>query len=140
MKLVRLLILACALATAASLAGCSSDMNANKGDNSNASATPSASPAAQALSEVERPQTVKNMMAQRGDEDSAKPALKIVEPKDGATVNGSTVKLKLDLSGDLKGYKPGKDPSTMVNNDPSTMKGNHIHVILDNQPYEAYYN
>src|SRR5438067_7865488 len=28
----------------------------------------------------------------------------------------------------------------MVGNDPSTMKGNHIHVILDNQPYEAYYN
>ncbi|HST51673.1 MAG TPA: hypothetical protein VLJ61_06635 [Pyrinomonadaceae bacterium] len=132
MKLVRLLILACALATAASLAGCSSDMNANKGDNSNASATPSASPAAQALSEVERPQKVKDMMAQRGDEDSAKPALKIVEPKDGATVNGSTVKLKLDLSGDLKGYKPHKDPSTGM--------GNHIHVILDNQPYEAYYN
>ena len=28
----------------------------------------------------------------------------------------------------------------MIGNDPSTMKGNHIHVILDNQPYEAYYN
>ncbi|HZT61263.1 MAG TPA: hypothetical protein VFA21_21835 [Pyrinomonadaceae bacterium] len=132
MKLVRLMLLACALVLVASLAGCTSDMNANKGDNSNASATPAASPAAQSLSEVERPQKVKDMMAQRGDEDNAKPALKIVEPKDGSTVNGSTVKLKLDLSGDLKGYKPHKDPATGM--------GNHIHVILDNQPYEAYYN
>jgi hypothetical protein len=39
--------------------------------------------------------------------------------------------VKLDLSGDLKGYMPHKDPATQ--------KGNHIHVILDNQPYEAYY-
>ncbi len=30
------------------------------------------------------------------------------------------------------GYKPMKDPQTGM--------GNHIHVILDNQPYEAYYN
>jgi hypothetical protein len=36
------------------------------------------------------------------------------------------------LSGDLKGYKPMKDMETQM--------GNHIHVILDNQPYEAYYN
>src|SRR5205814_8154020 len=43
----------------------------------------------------------------------------------------STVDVKLDLSGDLKGYMPHKDPATG--------KGNHIHVILDNQPYEAYY-
>ena len=34
-------------------------------------------------------------------------------------------------AGDLKGYMPHKDPATG--------KGNHIHVILDNQPYEAYY-
>jgi hypothetical protein len=42
------------------------------------------------------------------------------------------VKLKLALSGDLKGYQPHKDEATGM--------GNHIHVILDNQPYEAYYN
>jgi hypothetical protein len=36
------------------------------------------------------------------------------------------------LSGDLKGYKPMMDEATHT--------GNHIHVILDNQPYEAYYN
>lgn len=142
MKLARLMLLACALVFAAALAGCSSDMNANTEANANAAASPAASPtpAAQTLTEVERPQKVKDMQAARGEQENAKPTLKIVEPKDGATVSGSTVRLKLDLGGDLKGYKPGKDPSTMVNNDPSTMKGNHIHVILDNQPYEAYYS
>src|SRR5437763_15792226 len=106
MKLSRLTALACALSFAAALAGCSSDLNANTGENANANANAAASPspAAQTLSEVERPQKVKDMMQERGDEDSAKPALKIVEPKEGATVKGSTVKLKLDLSGDLKGY------------------------------------
>jgi hypothetical protein len=133
MKLSRLVLVACALVFVAALAGCSSDMNGNAGNaNANAAATPAASPAAQALSEVERPQKIKDMMAARGEQDSATPTLKIVEPKEGATVNGSTVKLKLELSGDLKGYKPGKDPATGM--------GNHIHVILDNEPYEAYYN
>ena len=131
MKLSRLMALACALSFAAALAGCSSDMNGNAG-NANAAASPSASPAAQTLAEVERPQKVKDMMRERGEEDSAAPTLKIVEPKEGANVNGSTVRLKLDLSGDLKGYKPHKDPASGM--------GNHIHVILDNEPYEAYYN
>jgi hypothetical protein len=71
-------------------------------------------------------------MSQRGAQDDAKPVLKFVAPRDGATVNGSTVKLQLALSGDLKGYEPHKDPATGM--------GNHVHVILDNSPYEAYYN
>jgi hypothetical protein len=95
-------------------------------------ATPAATPATQTLTETERPQKVKDMTAQRGEQDAASPTLKIVQPAEGATVNGSTVKVKLDLGGDLKGYKPMKDPATNM--------GNHIHVILDNQPYEAYYN
>ena len=77
-------------------------------------------------------QKIKDMMSARGAEDEAKPALKIAEPRDGATLSGSTVKVRLALAGDLKGYKPHKDPATGM--------GNHIHVILDNQPYEAYYN
>ncbi|MEO8041122.1 MAG: hypothetical protein ABI646_00810, partial [Acidobacteriota bacterium] len=52
-------------------------------------------------------------------------------PASNATVNSSTVKVKLALSGNLMGYQPHKDPATQM--------GNHIHVILDNQPYEAYY-
>lgn len=70
-------------------------------------------------------------MKQRGEQDQAKPILKVTSPASNTTINGSTVEVKLELSGDLKGYMPHKDPATG--------KGNHIHVILDNQPYEAYY-
>jgi len=84
------------------------------------------------LTEVPRPQKIVEMMAQRGAQDEAKPTLQISEPAANSTVNSSTVKVKLNLSGDLKGYKPMKDMTTGM--------GNHIHVILDNQPYEAYYN
>jgi hypothetical protein len=133
MKISRLVLVACALALAAAgLAGCSSDMNANTANaNANANAAASPTPAAQALGVVERPQKIKDQTAQRGQQDAASPALKFLEPKEGATVNGSTVKVRLELSGDLKGYQPHKDPATGM--------GNHIHVILDNQPYEAYY-
>jgi hypothetical protein len=132
MKLARLVLISCALPlAAAALAGCSSDMNANTGANANAAASPT-SPPVQTLSLAERPQKIKDQMTQRGEQDTASPVLKIVEPKEGSTVTGSTVKLNLSLAGDLKGYEPHKDPSTGM--------GNHIHVILDNQPYEAYYN
>jgi hypothetical protein len=104
--------------------------NTNAG-NTNAANT-NASPAAQVLAETERPQKIKDMTAQRGEQDEAKPILTILEPKADSTVAGSTVKVKLGLSGDLKGYQPMKDMATQM--------GNHIHVILDNQPYEAYYN
>lgn len=81
---------------------------------------------------VDRPQAIKDKMAARGEQEKAKPVLKIVSPGAGEQFASSTVKVKLDLSGDLKGYHPMKDPATGM--------GNHIHVILDNQPYEAYYN
>src|SRR5204862_3749455 len=61
----------------------------------------------------------------------AKPILKMVSPAKDARINGSTVAVTLARDVDLKGYMPHKDPATQ--------KGNHIHVILDNQPYEAYY-
>lgn len=91
-----------------------------------------ASPAAQTLTVVDAPQRIKDMMAQRGEQDAARPTLQILEPKANSTVATSTVKVKLAIAGDLKGYKPHMDPETKM--------GNHIHVILDNQPYEAYYN
>ncbi|MET0751935.1 MAG: hypothetical protein ABWZ66_01115 [Pyrinomonadaceae bacterium] len=106
--------------------------NTSSNANNTNAANTNASPVAQSLSETERPQKIKDMMAQRGEQDEAKPTLKIVEPKADSTVASSTVKVKLELSGDLKGYKPMKDMATQM--------GNHIHVILDNQPYEAYYN
>jgi hypothetical protein len=133
MKLSRLLLVVLALAASATgFAGCSSDMNANTANaNANTNAAAQPSPAAQSLSVAERPQKLKDQSAQRGEQDAAAPALTIVEPKDGAAVNGSAVRLSLKLAGDLKGYQPHKDPATGM--------GNHIHVILDNQPYEAYY-
>lgn len=132
MKLSRFTLLSCALSLLA-CAGCSSDMNANKA--ADASATPAtaatATPAPQTLAVGERPQSITDQMAQRGEQDEAAPVLRIVEPAANATVKGSTVRVRLQLSGDLKGYQPHKDPATKM--------GNHIHVILDNQPYEAYY-
>ena len=120
-----LALLACA--TVAILANCEP---ANQ--NTNTTATTTASPpVAQELKVVPRPQTIADMMKQRGEQDQAMPSLRVIAPAKNAVINGSTVEVKLDLSGDLKGYMPHKDPATG--------KGNHIHVILDNQPYEAYY-
>jgi hypothetical protein len=119
-------------ASAIFAAGCASSGNTNNVTSVTKVPAPTASPSPQNLSVVDRPQKVKDMMTTRGDQDQASPVLKIVSPKQGETVNGSTVPVKLDLGGDLKGYKPMKDPSTGM--------GNHIHVILDNQPYEAYYD
>jgi hypothetical protein len=100
-------------------------------DNHTTATTTVTPPPSQKLTIVPRPQSILDLMKQRGEQDQAKPVLKIVTPAKDAVINGSTVAVKLDLSGDLKGYMPHKDPATG--------KGNHIHVILDNQPYEAYY-
>src|SRR6266849_5318195 len=101
-------------------------------ENANTTATTTVSPpATQNLTVVPRPQKIVDMMKARGEQDEAKPTLRILSPAKNATISGSTVDVKLELNGDLKGYKPHKDPATG--------KGNHIHVILDNQPYEAYY-
>jgi hypothetical protein len=105
--------------------------NTTNTSNGNAANT-SSSPAVQNLTVVERPQKILDLMASRGDQDKATPTLKILEPKADSTVPSSTVKVKLQLGGDLKGYKPMMDETTHT--------GNHIHVILDNQPYEGYYN
>jgi len=101
-------------------------------ENQNTTATSSVTPpATQNLTVVSRPEKIEQMMKDRGEQDQAKPTLRIISPAKNVTINGSTVEVKLELTGDLKGYKPHKDPATG--------KGNHIHVILDNQPYEAYY-
>src|ERR1700682_2221156 len=101
-------------------------------DNANTTATTTVTPpGVQNLTIVPRPQKLVDMMKARGEQDAAKPTLRIAAPARNATINGSSVEVKLELSGDLKGYMPHKDPATG--------RGNHIHVILDNQPYEAYY-
>jgi len=123
----RSLIFLAGLISITAIAGC-----APASQNANTTATTQATPpGAQSLTVIPRPQKIADMMKARGEQDAATPALKIVSPANDATINGSTVEVKLDLSGDLKGYMPHKDPATQ--------KGNHVHVILDNQPYEAYY-
>lgn len=132
MKFTKLSVFLIALAA---LTACETAMNTNRANTNTAntnSANANSAPTAQTLTEVPRPQKIADQMKERGAQDEAKPALKIVEPAENATVASSTVKVKLDLSGDLKGYKPMMDMETKM--------GNHIHVILDNQPYEAYYN
>jgi len=116
------------------LAACALLIASCGGNSDNASTTATSSvtpPPTQTLTLVPRPQKILDLMKARGEQDEAKPVLKIVSPAKDAVINGSKVEVKLDLSGDLKGYMPHKDPATG--------KGNHIHVILDNQPYEAYY-
>jgi hypothetical protein len=104
----------------------------NNSGSSNTTATTTVTPApTQILTVIPRPQAILDLMKGRGDEDQAKPTLKIVSPAKDAIINGTTVAVKLELAGNLKGYVPHKDPATQ--------KGNHIHVILDNQPYEAYF-
>ena len=123
----------CAVALLSSAACTTTSQNANANTTATTTVTPPAgTPSPQNLSVAERPQRLKEMMAARGEQDEAQPVLRFVEPRDGATITGSTVNVKLALAGELKGYQPMKDPATGM--------GNHIHVILDNQPYEAYYN
>ena len=88
-------------------------------------------PSHQVLQVVPRPQKILDLMRERGEQDQAKPGLRIVSPANNSVINGSVVEVRLNLSGDLKGYEPHQDPAANG--------GNHIHVILDNQPYEAYY-
>jgi hypothetical protein len=139
MKLSARLFLSCAfyslvaVALVASSACTTADnTNANTTATTNVTPPPAGPPSPQNLTVAERPQKIKDQMTARGEQDEAAPTLRFVEPRDGATVTGSTVNVKLALAGELKGYKPAKDPATGM--------GNHIHVILDNQPYEAYYN
>ena len=130
MKTTRYLLLLSALAV---FSGCGGTQpNTNTAANEKVPNPNSNTTAAQNLTEVERPNSVRDKMKERGEQDAAQPILKIVEPPAAATVTSSSVKVKLELSGDLKGYRPMKEMTTGM--------GNHIHIILDNQPYEAFYN
>lgn len=111
---------------------CGPAAESNRMNVANTNANSNAAQAPQVLSVVETPQRIKDQLATRGEQETATPVMKIEEPQANVTINSSTVKVKLGLSGHLKGYMPHQDPETKM--------GNHIHVILDNQPYEAYYN
>ena len=125
----RVLVLTAALSVVAvmPMSGCQ-----QTSDNANSTAMTTATPPGmQNLTVIPRPQKIVDLMKARGEQDQANPISKIISPAKNATINGSKVDVTLELSGDLKGYMPHKDPATG--------RGNHIHVILDNQPYEAYY-
>ncbi|CAN5604596.1 hypothetical protein BH20ACI3_BH20ACI3_12980 [soil metagenome] len=123
----RFLLLIITTLAALFIVGCS-----GKQDNANTTATSTVTPPPnQALIVASAPQAVLDQRKARGEQDEAKPDLHVVSPAEGAIINGSVVGVKLHLAGDLKGYKPHKDPDTQ--------KGNHVHVIMDNEPYEAYY-
>ena len=134
MKSIKFLSLLIALAA---LTACNTQVNVNGNlninrANANVAGANSTAANTQTLSEVPRPQKIADEMKTRGEQDNAAPTIAVIEPKNNSTVSSSTVRVKLALSGDLKGYKPMMDMETKM--------GNHIHVILDNQPYEAYYN
>ncbi len=80
---------------------------------------------------VEQPESILDLIKSRGEQDQAKPELTVESPREGQVFTSSTVKVKITVGGDLKGLKMGKDDAG---------KGNHVHVILDNQPYAAHYN
>ena len=110
------------------LAACTS-----RPDGKNATTTTHiAPPSLQSLMVVSRPAHVLTMMETRGEQDFARPVLRILTPVNGQQVDGTSVVVRLSLSGDLRGYTVSQDPVTGM--------GNHFHLILDNEPYEAYYN
>lgn len=101
-------------------------------DSINRNGSANATESRETITVAERPAKIQELMKARGEQDLAEPKLTIVAPAAGSIVNQSVVKVRLDLTGELKGYMPHMDNETKM--------GNHIHVILDNQPYEAYYN
>ncbi|MEZ5345915.1 MAG: hypothetical protein R2681_10215 [Pyrinomonadaceae bacterium] len=110
--------------------GCETAPTSNSNSaNENTANSNSASEAA-TLTVVERPESIREKMKARGEQDEALPELTVESPKENETINSSTVKIKVKIGGDLKGLKMGKDESGA---------GNHVHVILDNQPYVAHY-
>ena len=111
------------------LGACSSGAN----DNAHTTATTTITPSpTQVLTLVSRPQQIIEMMKERGAQDEAAPALVILSPTAGSVVQGPVVPVRLSLGGDLKGYALYKDPVSGI--------GSHIHVILDNEPYEVCYD
>ena len=99
-KRISLFTLACTLAAFA-FAGCTTTDNGNSNTTAVTTVSPpaTASPSPQVLSETGRPEKIAAMMKDRGAQDEAKPALRFVSLREGATIAGSTVEVKLNLSG-----------------------------------------
>ncbi len=125
-KNMKKLILIVAGITAVLFAACNAPTENGNGTNK----TPAAETEKAEISVVERPESIAAKMKARGEQDSASPELTVEMPKEGEVVESSTVKVKVKIGGDLKGYVEGKAADGT---------GNHVHVILDNQPYAAHY-
>ncbi|REJ77343.1 MAG: hypothetical protein DWQ47_13225 [Acidobacteria bacterium] len=89
------------------------------------------SPDQSGIRETEQPDRIMEMLKARGEQDQATPELVVEMPTEGSVIESSTVRVKVKVEGELKGLTMGKDDNGM---------GNHVHVILDNQPYAAHYN
>lgn len=124
MKFTKLFILTIALTM---FSACPPPATENTANNTNENAANTNSMEMTEMSVAERPQKIVDKMKERGEQDSDEPELTVQMPKEGETINSSTVKIKVKVNGDVK---MGKDADG---------KGNHVHVILDNQPYAAHY-
>ncbi len=120
MKLIKVLFVTLPIL----LTGC------NQPPAANSSEAPHTSDAAEEIALAPRPESIIEKMKARGGQDDAKPELIVESPKEGETIKGSTVRIKVRIGGDLMGLEMGKDDAGA---------GNHVHVILDNQPYAAHY-
>jgi hypothetical protein len=116
------------LALAMLLPACASSPD----DNKTTATTWVSPPVVQMLKIVPRPSHIVDLMQVRGEQDAARLILRIISPQNGESVDGPSVNVKLTMTGDLKGY--------LIYQDPTTGMGNHIHLILDNRPYEEYYD
>jgi hypothetical protein len=123
MKLSKLFILLIAVTM---FLACESNPT-SKTDEANSNKNTTAQPETAELTVVARPDSIKELMKARGEQDQSEPELMVESPQEGATINSSTVKVKVKVVGDVK----------MGKNEDGT--GNHVHVILDNQPYAAHY-
>ncbi len=112
--------------TFAFILACDSSTTKTNSGNSN-SVNSNSAVSAQTMEVVGRPDSIKDQMKSRGEQDEANPELTVESPKEGATINSSNIEIKVKVGGDLK---MGKDEAGA---------GNHVHVILDNQPYAAHY-
>src|SRR6266705_1512797 len=88
-------------------AGCQ-QANENQNTTATSSVTP---PATQNLTVVSRPEKIEQMMKDRGEQDQAKPTLRIISPAKIATFTGSTLDVLHALPSDLTGCNPLKRPA-----------------------------
>src|SRR5689334_21924583 len=88
--LIRLASLFVALTGLILFAAACQPVNQNANTTATSSVTP---PGEQKLTQVPRPPAIEQAMKDRGEQDQAKPTLRVISPADHATINGSTVEV-----------------------------------------------